>query len=75
MVVMTPPRPRGDRSADESAKKPKRRGVPLHIWIEPALKDAIDRLSDQNRRPLTTEVVIALEKHLKEAGLWPPAGP
>jgi hypothetical protein len=28
----------------------------------------------KNRRPFTTEAVIALEKHFKEQGLWPHRG-
>jgi hypothetical protein len=31
------------------------------------------RLQKQMRRPLTTEIQIALEKHLKEFKLWPPS--
>lgn len=31
-----------------------------------------EQLAAQNRRPITMEVSLALEAHLKEAGLWPP---
>lgn len=67
MVAMTTPVPNHG-----GKRKPNRQGVPLHIWIPPALRDAIDALAERNRRPLTNEVVMALEKHLAAEGLWPP---
>lgn len=65
MLAMTqePKRGRG--------RPPGRQGVSLHVRISAEMKAALDALSDRNRRPLTTEVEIALEAHLKEAGLWP----
>jgi hypothetical protein len=69
MPVMTTPRkPRKD-----GGRKPRRAGVPLNVWLPRELRKALDALLVRTRRPLTTEVVIALEKHLEEAGLWPPA--
>ena len=60
-------------SKSGDAKKPQARtGKPLHVWIPDELRDAIDDLATENRRPLTEEVKIALEKHLTEAGKWPP---
>ncbi len=56
----------------ETKQKQKRKGKNLNIWIEVVLRDAIGQLADTNRRPLTEEVSIALEKHLEQAGLWPP---
>lgn len=52
--------------------KPQRKGKPLNVWIETPLRDAIARACAKNRRPLTEEVSIALEKYLTELGLWPP---
>lgn len=52
-------------------RTPVRTGVPLHIYIPPALRDAIDSCAESNRRKLTQEVIIALEEHLKKAGRWP----
>lgn len=52
-------------------RRPNRTGVPLHIYIPPEVRAALDALADENRRPLTTEVLIALENHLKAAGRWP----
>lgn len=56
------------------AKTPKRKGKPLHVWIEGALRDAMDRSAEKSRRTLTEEVSIALEKYLETQGLWPPSG-
>src|SRR4051794_35774659 len=53
-------------------KAPQRSGKPLNVWLDAALRDAIDLLLTRTRRTLTTEVSIALEEHLKKAGLWPP---
>lgn len=63
------------KKPESGAKRPKptRTGVPLHVWLDPALRQAIDCLAAQTRRSLTTEVTMALESHLKAAGLWPPA--
>lgn len=64
------------RKRDDSegqAKRPRRTGVPLHIYVPPELRDAMDAAADANRRKLTQEVIIALEDHLKKQGRWPPA--
>lgn len=53
-------------------KTPNRTGKSLHVYLEPALRDAIDKATKHTRHSLTTEVEIALEKHLKELGFWPP---
>jgi hypothetical protein len=52
-------------------KKPNRSGVPLHVYLPPEVRAAMDALADDNRRSLTTEVLIALENHLKATGRWP----
>lgn len=56
----------------KSKSKQARSGLPLHVWLEPALRHAIDVLKTRNRRSLTSEVSLALERHLAESGLWPP---
>jgi hypothetical protein len=48
--------------------RPKRGGVPLHVIIPPHIKAEFDRLADENRRPLTTEILIALEERLDRLG-------
>lgn len=54
---------------------PKRPGVPLHVWITPELRDAIDLACSRNRRILRDEVSLALETYLRGLGLWPPIPP
>jgi hypothetical protein len=55
--------------------KPVRTGKPLHVWLEPALRDAIEEARRRGRRSLRGEVSIALEQYLKGLGLWPPPPP
>jgi hypothetical protein len=66
MSLMTKQRKQG---ADEG---PRRSGKPLNLWIPVALRDALDAQLARSRRPLTTEVIIALEQYLTTQGLWPP---
>lgn len=49
-----------------------RAGKTLFVYVEGALRDALDALCEQTRRSLTAEVSLALEAHLRAAGLWPP---
>jgi hypothetical protein len=35
-------------------------------------RQQLRRLKLKNRRPISTEVMIALEEYLAKAGLWPP---
>jgi hypothetical protein len=58
-----------------SDRKPiQRSGRPLNVWIPEELRAALDASAAKNRRPLTTEVAIALEQYLQTQGLWPPNG-
>lgn len=52
-------------------RRPNRTGVPLHVYIPPDIREALDAMAEDNRRPLTSEVLIALEAHLKAAGRMP----
>lgn len=70
MSIMTERKKKAD-SAGKGKRKPKRKGKPLHVWLEPALRDAIDESADLHRRKITEEVSIALEKYLETLGLWP----
>ncbi len=65
------------RSNSDKPKQPRpnRSGLPLHVYLDVELRRTIDQLVLQTRRSLTTEVTIALEEHLKRAGLWPPPPP
>jgi hypothetical protein len=60
---------------EATAKKPKRVRLSLHVYVPPPLRHAIEEAAERNRRSLTAELEIALEKHLKELGLWPPPPP
>jgi hypothetical protein len=62
------------------AHKPKRRQgrpqgrketMPVQARVDPKLHEALETLSERNRRSMSAELIIALEKHLAEAGLWP----
>jgi hypothetical protein len=61
--------------APDTRKKPTRTGVSLHVYVEPALREAIEAAAKSHRRSLTGEVSLALEAHLRSLGLWPPADP
>lgn len=54
-------------------KKPQtRKGKPLGVWIDSALRDAIEAARKRNRRTLREEVSLALEEYLQRLGAWPP---
>jgi hypothetical protein len=60
-----------------SEKKPKRgrpKGrqttVVVQARVSPEMHAALEKLAERNRRTKNTEMIIALEKHLQEAGLW-----
>ena len=70
MPVMTP---QDDTQKPKKTKPGKqgRKGVPLHIYIPPALSDALAQAAEAGRRKLTQEVIIALEEHLRKLKRWP----
>jgi hypothetical protein len=43
--------------------------------FEARLMEAMRALAKANRRPLTNQIEVALEEHLKALGLWPPPEP
>ena len=62
-----------------TAAKPRRTGdrhtgTRHTITLSRELYEALGRLADANRRPLLWEARLAMEKHLADAGLWPPPG-
>lgn len=65
-------KPQGEKASGEQPVKATRSGEPLHVWIPSKLRKAIKDASKKNRRPLTTEVIIALEHYLASIGLWEP---
>lgn len=44
----------------------------MQIRLHPLLRAQLEKLATQNASTLTSEVSIAIRKHLTEAGLWPP---
>ncbi len=54
------------------AKKPKRSGVPLQLYVPSWIKATLGEMAEEHRRPLTAEVLIALENHIKAAKRWHP---
>jgi hypothetical protein len=55
-------------------KKPKRSGGPLQLYIPPWLKTAVEQMAKDGRRSRTSEVIMALESHVRAAGYLPPKG-
>lgn len=49
-----------------------RQGIPTTVYLPADLRQALDQCAQGNRRTLTAEVMLAVEAHLKAAGLWPP---
>lgn len=54
------------------SKKDRHREPVLGLRISGDLVNAVRALAKRNRRALTTEVTIALERYLSSEGLWPP---
>ena len=72
VMAKNPPRRSTQPTPSSGGKKrPNRSSVPLHVGIPPELRAALDLLIEKTRRPLTTEVVIALENHCRAEGCWP----
>ena len=61
-----------DMAPKSTKKVVTRTGSPLHVWIDPALKKALDQALKISRRKLNAEVAVALEEYLTKQGLWPP---
>jgi len=54
------------------AKQPNRTGVPLQLYVPPWVKDVLAGMAEDGRRSLTSEVLTALEAHIRAAGRWSP---
>ena len=59
-------------SKPDRPRRPNRKRVPLTVWVPAALRAAVETLAARTRRTLSSETILALERHLTEAGLWPP---
>ena len=49
-----------------------RHGSAFMVRLPEVYRQQLKKLRETTRRPMTTEIQIALEKHLAESGLWPP---
>lgn len=56
-------------------KRPDQHQAGFLVRLPDVYKEQLDVLRQETRRPYTEEVKLALEKHLAEKGLWPPAAP
>lgn len=80
MIALADPSLRIPRMPGKKRPKPKpqpksedrHKFRPLGLRFSRQLIEAMRDLAEKNRRPLTTEITIALENHLTAAGLWPP---
>lgn len=55
-------------------KQPDRHKSGFMVRLPESHREPLARLKKKNRRSMTTEVQIALERHYKEEGVEPPAG-
>jgi hypothetical protein len=61
-----------DRDSHSKENKDRHINPSLGLRFRGELVVRFRQLAKRNRRTLTAEMEIALEKHLQEAGLWPP---
>lgn len=67
MPVMTK-----DRKPKGRPATGRRKGKNLNVWIDSALRAIMNELADESRRPLRSEVELALEQYAASKGKWPP---
>ena len=60
---------------EPAKRRSNRTGLPLHVYLPPALRRAIDDMAESTQRTVTVEVMRALEAHLRAGGFWPPPEP
>jgi hypothetical protein len=62
----------GSRSGN--GKQPRRRGDSLHVWIDPAIRQALTAYVEQTEpeTSATAVVELALRRYLQSVGFWPP---
>jgi hypothetical protein len=65
-----------ERKRTRGSGRPKRTGLPLHVYLPPAVRKALDDyLASADPRPSQTAVVaLALRRYLEGVGFWPPPG-
>lgn len=61
-------------SMSTEKKKPNRSGVPLHVWIDPAIAEALQSYLEATEPKVfkTAAVESALKDFLRAKGCWPP---
>jgi hypothetical protein len=63
---------------ETAPKRPKkRRGVPLHVYVDPDIRETLDRIV-QRSEPHTSQkaiVELALRRYFASVGEWPPPPP
>jgi predicted DNA-binding protein len=57
------------KSSKPAADKTRHVRIPIHLL------NGLEVLAERNGRPMTWELKILIEKHLKENGVWPPPAP
>lgn len=74
MLRMAKRKPGKPASQREGQDRPasSRSGKTLFVYLDPAIRDALDALVEREDRSLTKEVERALKAHLEKHGLWPP---
>jgi hypothetical protein len=62
---------------NQPKRKPTRTGVPLHVWIDPAIAAALQAYLDGTEPSVfkTAAVESALREFLRARGHWPPSTP
>jgi hypothetical protein len=74
-TVKAPSLPRVSNDMAKRSKKPEpepEEKAVIYIEAPLAIKTQLEKLARMNRRSLTGEALMGLEKHLAENGLWPP---
>lgn len=56
---------------DSRPKKADRHKSRRTVALSDEMYEAIQQLANRNKRPVLWEVRLALEEHLRKAGLWP----
>lgn len=67
--------------AKKKSRKPVRSGLPVHAYVDPDVRAAMDRFIDdhnskqEHRASVTSTLEAALKAYLAGKGFWPPSPP
>jgi hypothetical protein len=74
-------KPKPERSAENMETqappgKPKRSGLSLHVYVQPALRQVLDEVVDESdpKTNATAVVETALRRYFASIGKWPRSG-